>query len=272
MIGGDLPVEPTDRGLLLGDGIFETFMVIDGTALWRKAHLARLESAALELGILFDAAKIAGTIDGLLLRAEAPAHVLRVTLTRGSATRGLVGDGEKPTLLASLNPFSKELLFQPVTLATSTIRRNESAPSSRLKTLSYIDNIAAARKAVAKGAGDALMLNTGGNAASSTISNLFLVKDDRLITPALDQAILPGIMRQVLLDAATSLGFKALERPVAPAELMAAQAVFLTNSLRFIRPVTALDGLPLRTRNLGPLIDALCDLAQQQCGRDPRLI
>jgi branched-subunit amino acid aminotransferase/4-amino-4-deoxychorismate lyase len=63
-----------------------------------------------------------------------------------------------------------------------------------------------------------------------------------------------------------------LERPVAPAELMAAQAVFLTNSLRFIRPVTALDGLPLRTRDLGPLIDTLCDLAKQHCGRDPRLI
>jgi branched-chain amino acid aminotransferase len=272
MIEGDLPLEPTDRGLLLGDGIFETLLAIDGTALWREAHLARMQSAALELGIPFDAAKIGATIDGLLIRAKVGAHVLRITLTRGNAARGLAGDGEKPTLLASLDPFSKELLFQSVALATSTIRRNETAPSSRLKTLSYIDNIAAARIAVAKGVGDALMLNTAGNAASSTISNLFLIKDNQLITPSLDQAVLPGIMRRVLLDAAPGLGLNPLERPVAPAELIAAQAVFLTNSLRFIRPVTVLDGLPLRTRDLGSLIDTLCDLAKQHCGRDPRLI
>ncbi|MGH6820744.1 MAG: aminotransferase class IV, partial [Methylocella sp.] len=162
-------------------------------------------------------------------------------------------------------------LFHKARLATSSVRRNERAPSSRLKTLSYIDAIAAARETSAKGADDALMLNTAGNAASSTISNLFLVTRDELVTPSLDQAVLPGIMRQVLLDSAPSFGLRAVERPVDPAELMSADAVFLTNSLRLIRPVTALDKLPLRDRDLNPLIDRLCSLAKQQCGRDPRL-
>lgn len=272
MIEGDLPLQSTDRGLLLGDGVFETLLVIDRVALWRDAHLARMGSAATALGIPFEAAKIAGTFDHLLAGASPGTHVLRATLTRGSSVRGLAGDGEKPTLLASLDPFSKDLLFQPVRLATSAIRRNEHAPSSRFKTLSYIDNIAAAREAAAQGADDALMLNTAGHAASSTISNLFLIKGDQLITPSLDQAVLPGIMRGALLDAAASLGFTTVERPVAPAELAAAEAVFLTNSLRFIRPVTALDGRPLGTGTLAALIDTLCHLAKQQCGRDPRLI
>lgn len=272
MIEGDLPLKPTDRGLLLGDGIFETLLVIDGTALWRNPHLARMGKAAYELGLPFDTAKIATAIDRLLVRASQGAHVLRVTLTRGSAARGLAGNGEEPTLLASLDPFSKDLLFQPARLATSAVRRNEFAPSSRLKSLSYIDAIAAARAAAANGADDALMLNTDGNAASSSISNLFLITSDQLITPSLDQAILPGIMRRVLLDEAANLGLQAVERPVAPAELVTADAVFLTNSLRFIRPAAALDGNPLGARALDSLLDRLCDLAKQQCGRDPRLI
>lgn len=269
MLEGDLPLKPTDRGLLLGDGIFETLLVIDGTALWRDAHLARMQGAASELGIPFDGAKIAGSIDRLLARAPQGAHVLRLTLTRGSAARGLAGNGTEPTLLVSLEPFVKDLLFQPVRLATSAIRRNEHAPSSRLKTLSCIDAIAAARDAAAKGAGDALMLNTAGHVASSTISNIFLLKGGQLITPALDQAILPGIMRRVLLDAS---GLRPVERAIVPAELAAADAVFLTNSLRFIRPVTALDGNPLGSRGLASLIERLCDLATRQCGHDPRLI
>lgn len=272
MIEGDLPVKPTDRGLLLGDGVFETLLVIDGVALWREAHLARMEGAAGELGIPFNAARISGVIDRLLDGASSGSNVLRISLTRGNTARGLAGDGEKPTLLASLDLFSKGLLLQPARLATSAIRRNEYAPSSRLKTLSYVDNIAAAREAAARGADDALMLNTAGNAASSTISNLFLLKSEQMITPSLDQAVLPGIMRRMLLDEATNLGFKCQERPVAPTELVEADAVFLTNSLRFIRPVTALDGLPLGKRPLDPLADALCGLAKQQCGRDPRLI
>ncbi len=264
MIEGDLPLQPTDRGLLLGDGVFETLLIIDGVALWREAHLARMGESSRELGISFDVGKIARAIDGLLARTSTGAHVLRITLTRGRAARGLAGEGNAPTLLVSIDSFSKDLLFQPVRLATSSIRRNEQAPSSRLKTLSYIDNIAAAREAAAKGADDALMLNTAGNAASSTIANLFLVKGEQLITPSLDQAILAGIMRRVLLDEAADLGLRPVERTVAPFELKTADAVFLTNSLRFIRPVTELDGVAMGTRDLNFLVERLRDLAKHQ--------
>jgi branched-chain amino acid aminotransferase len=270
MIEGDLPLKPADRGLMLGDGIFETLLVINGCALWHEPHLARMKNSARELDLPFDAKKIAKTVDRLLSDTPMGAHVLRITLTRGTSARGLAANGEEPTLLVGLESFSEDLLFQPVRLATSAVRRNEHAPSSRLKTLSCIDAIAAAREASARGADDALMLNTSGNAASSTISNLFLLKGDQLITPALDQAILPGVMRRVLLDAAASLGFNPVERAVAPAEFAAADAVFLTNSLRFIRPVTALDGASVREGSLGPMIECLCNLASRQCGRDPR--
>ena len=66
-------------------------------------------------------------------------------------------------------------------------KQTMAAMSCRLKTLSYIDNIAAAREAWSHGVEDALMLNTEGNVACTTIANLFLLKDGTLVTPARDQ-------------------------------------------------------------------------------------
>jgi len=235
-------------------------------------HFLRLEAAAHDLGIAFDRDGLDDAVEEILTDAPPGHHVLRVTLTRGSAARGLAADGTSPSLLLTLDPFDAGLMFRPVTLARTAIRRSPASMASRHKTLSYIDNIAAAREAAARGAEDALMLNTRGGVACTSIANIFLLSGHTLITPARDQAVLTGIMRQALIHAAPRLGLAVEERAVKPAEIKAADAVFLTNSLRFIRPVTALDGKPLRTRDLLGLSQALCEAARLQCGHDPRMV
>lgn len=271
LIDGPLPLDARDRGLLLGDGLFETMLVLNGSPLWNNMHLARMESSARELGLGFQRASIDDAIAAILDGIDESHHVLRLTLTRGGAVRGLGANGGSPTLLLSLDPFDAALMFQKATLITSTLRRNPHSIACRLKTISYIDNIAAAREAAARGADDALMLNTAGNAACSTIANLFILKDGQLITPSRDQAILTGVMRQVLIAAAAHIGIATQERGVAPDELLAADAVFLTNSLRFIRPVTALDQQPLVSADLSGLMAAMSEAARMQCGRDPKV-
>ena len=271
-VEGPIAVARGERGLLLGDGLFETILVLNRKPLWGNMHFLRLEASAQELGIPFDRDGLDDAVAELLADAP-PAHqVLRVTLTRGSSARGLAAEGGAPSLLLTLDPFDSSLMFRPVALATSTIRRNPLSMSSRHKTLSYIDNIAAAREAAAKGAEDALMRNTKGAVACSAIANIFLLKGRTLITPARDQGILTGVMRQALIHAATRLGLAAEERVVKPSELKAADAVFLTNSLRFIRPVTTLDGKPLAQGDLSALVSTLCDAARLQCGHDPRTV
>lgn len=271
-VDGAIPVERGERGLLLGDGLFETILVLNRTPLWGNMHFLRLEASAAELGIRFDRDGLDDALQGLLADAPKTHQVLRVTLTRGSAARGLAAEGGSPSLLLTLDPFEPSLMLKPVTLASAAIRRNPASVSSRHKTLSYIDNIAAAREAAARGAEDALMLNTKGAVACSSIANLFLLKGRTLVTPARGQGILTGVMRQALLHAAARLGFTAEERAVKPAELKKADAVFLTNSLRFIRPVTALDGKALAQGDLSALVSSLCEAARLQCGHDPRMI
>lgn len=271
-IEGPVPIDAGDRGLTLGDGLFETFLVVNGIALWRNMHLARLEGSAHELGIAYDADAVNAAIDGLLEGAPRDHQVLRLTLTRGVAGRGLAGNARTPTLLGTLEPFDPALLFRPVTLFTSSIRRSQDSPAARLKTLSYIDAVAAAREAASHGADDALMLNTGGKLACSTIANIFLVRKNKLVTPARDQAILTGVTRQALIAAAQHIGILTEERAVTVVDLFRADGVFLTNSLRLLRPVTAIDRQPMPQADLARLADALCATARLQCGRDPRLI
>ena len=272
LVEGPLSVERGERGLLLGDGLFETLLVLNRTPLWGNMHFLRLEAAAQELGLAFDRDALDDAVDDILTDAPTGHQVLRVTLTRGSGLRGLAADGTNPSLLLTLDPFDPAMMFTPVTLASTAIRRNPASVSARHKTLSYVDNIAAAREAAAYGAEDALMLNTKGKLACSTIANVFLLMGQALVTPARDQAILTGIMRQALVHAAPRLGLNVEERAVRPAEIRKADAVFLTNSLRFIRPVVSLDGKPLAQGDLSPLVSALCETARLQCGHDPRMV
>lgn len=268
-VEGTLPLDAHDRGFLLGDGVFETVSVINHKPLWLDDHVQRMARAATELGLPFNAEALFAGLTEVLKKSAAQCEVLRITLSRGKAARSLAGDGASPSLLITLDEFATQNLFQSCRIKVSQVRRNEFAPSSRLKTLSYIDGIMAARE-VAADADDALMLNTSGHVASSTVANVFALHGDALITPSLDQGVLPGITRRILLD--KKLGFKPVERAVPLEDLVRADAVFLCNSLRFIRPITTLNGEPLGKGSLDRLIEGLGTLAKKQCGIDPRAL
>jgi branched-chain amino acid aminotransferase len=251
-----IALDARDRGFLLGDGVFETIAVRGHRPIWLSEHLARMETAAMELGITFDAEFIEAGVGAVLERSQAGFEALRVTLSRGATQRGLAGECIAPSLLITLDAVNESGSPASVSLKVSKVRRNEHAPSSRLKTLSYIDAIAAARE-VAGEADDALMLNTAGRVASTTIANIFLLRGNELITPGLDQGILPGIARRKLLGGARKFSMTPVERAVMLEEIFAADAVFICNSLRLARPVVKLDGRVLGTRLIEDMIKGL---------------
>lgn len=248
-----LALDVGDRGFLLGDGVFETIAVNHGHAVWLDEHLHRMADAATELGIAYDAQKIRQGVEAVLHKSVAKHEVLRITLSRGATVRGLAVDGTSPNLLISRNLFDLGMQPQSLRLAVSKIRRNETAPSSRLKTLSYIDGIAAARE-VAGTADDALMLNMAGHVASTTVGNIFLVRGSELITPQLGQGILAGITRSKILELSD---WNAKEAVVSLDDILAADAVFVTNSLRLSIPVATLDGKALGNLSIQDIKDKL---------------
>ncbi|MCK0196836.1 aminotransferase class IV [Ancylobacter sp. 6x-1] len=258
-------VSTQDRGFTLGDGVFDTALALGGVVMARARHVERLHNSAQAIGISIERNKIEVALDEAMTPAP---QILRTTITRGIAGRGLWPNGDVvPTLVVGSAPWSPSLIGQPARLAIATGRRNSLSNITNLKTLNYLDHILAAREAAKAGVEDALMLNIGGRVACSTIANVFALKQSRLATPPLIEGCLPGVMRGILLETAPMLGFEPVETALTVEELMAADAVFLTNSVRFLRPVTAIDGQRTGTapEATDRLLRHLLDLAEAEC-------
>ena len=230
------PFDLSDRGLLLGDGAFDTALVLNGRVFGANAHVDRLLGALATLHIEANPAAIREAIAALIPQAER--HVLRVTVTRGPGLRGLAPRGaERPTVMASLSPLPGDVFWPRLSMNVAAIRRNETSPSSGIKALSYLDAILAMREAAGKGFADVLFLNGAGRVACASVGNVFALIGAELVTPPLSDGVLPGIIRGFLLDQCDQLDLAARTRSLSLDELCAADAVFMTNSLRLIAPV-----------------------------------
>ena len=221
-----------DRGLLLGDGLFETLLAVDGSVPHLSAHLDRMAAGCETLNLPFtrDEAE-------RLVREAAPAagrFAVRLTLTAGSGGRGLDRPAA-PSIRLFATAAKSEPVTTPASLIVASVRRNEGSPVSRLKTLSYLDNVLARAQARAAGADEAVLLNNRGEIACAGAANLFWVEGGRLFTPRLDCGVLAGITRARLMT------LEAVEEVAAGVEALGrAEAVFLTNSLIGVRPVSRL--------------------------------
>lgn len=260
-----------DRGFTLGDGLFETMPVFGGRV-WRLAdHLDRLERGLAVLGFSVPRARLEADVAAMAERAPNAGGVLRLTVTRGSGARGLAPPAmPTPRVVVSLAPFNPALVFEPTSLATVGLRRNDRSPVARLKALPYLDNVLALREAQEAGARDALILNTHGRIACSSVANVFRLVGNELETPPVDDGVLPGIARSRLLERAADLGLDAVERSLTVQHLIEADAVFLTNSVRLVQPVERLGDAPLPVpARLRRLLDTLLDDIRADCGTAP---
>ncbi len=220
-------IDPSDRGLLLGDGLFETVRVRDGGPRLWPAHAARLAAGAAALGLPLPQVDLPAAIGAVLGANALRDAAVRLTLTRGVGPRGVAPPEPcAPTLLITSAPLASPPP-KPVSLciARSTCR-NERSPLSRTKTLNYLDAMIARREALARGFDDAVMLNTQGRVTEATAANLFVRIDGHWLTPPVEEGALPGVLRGALL----AVGFAA-EAAMTEAALFGADEMLLTNSL-----------------------------------------
>jgi branched-chain amino acid aminotransferase len=264
------PFDLGDRGLLLGDGVFDTALALDGRVAFAAAHRDRLVAAAAALGFAVEPARIDQAMRALA--AQFPQAAIRTTVTRGSGPRGLKPPAEpRPTLFASAGPLAPGLAGAPLRLWPTQIRRNDTAPTARLKTLGYLDAVLAAREAAEHGFDEALFRNTKDAVACGGTGNLFAILDGRLVTPPLTDGVLDGIVRAEILRLAPACALACQERSLTLDTLMRADAVFLTNSLRLLAPVEAIGATVLASaahpavaslaRALRARVAAACEVA-----------
>lgn len=250
-------VRADDRGLLLGDGVFATMRARRGRCFARVEHLRRLGLGAELFGLalpmpltdLGDVAEEAARRTG-----EADAYV-RVTLTR-TATGGT-------TLLVH----ARRLELPPATLRAAGARVGFVAPARPppacadpyVKTTSYAGSVLARREAERRGLDEGLQLAVDGTVACGSMANVFAVRGDVVVTPALGSGCRAGVTRGVVLELARSLGLAVAEETISPEQLASADEVFLTSTRIGCLPVAEIDGRAVRGAPASPRARALHD-------------
>jgi branched-chain amino acid aminotransferase len=222
----DTPIDPTDRGLLLGDGVFETLRAEHGRPWHLALHVHRLRAGAAVLGFAPPACLDAAGDAARDLAGHLPHAALRITLTRGPAPRGVLPPADpRPTLLITAAPLASPALPARAIVAAATCR-NEHSPLARIKSLNYLDSILARQEAAGLGADEAILLNTAGRIAEASAGNLFVRFGADWVTPPVAEGALPGIARGLILAAGL-----ACEAPIEPGQLAGASAAFTSSSL-----------------------------------------
>lgn len=267
----DGAIAANDRGLLLADGVFDTALVLGGRVFRIDEHLDRLVTSAGVLEIPVLRKDLLAAMSALAARQVNGS--IRLTVTRGPGPRGIALPADPhPTILGSSALLTPSAMFSTIRLDVSSIRRNETSPTARVKSLAYLDAVLANHAARQAGADEALFLNTGDRLACSALANIFVLKDGELSTPPLADGVLDGITRRWVMVHAAEFGFSVRERSLGLADLAGA-TVFLTNSLRLISPAT-LDPSTIGQPDgpLTTLMTGLCEAIAAECGIDPRAL
>lgn len=247
-----LPV--TDRGLQYGDGVFETMAISRKKILCWEQHYQRLVIGCRHLNII-------PPPDDLLLQeakrliAGDQVAVLKLIVTRGTGGRGYRAPdpAPPPTRVLGLYPwpdYPVSYATEGITLRLCKTHLSRNRLLAGIKHLNRLEQVLARNEWQDAAIAEGLMLDSENNVIAGTMSNLFLVNGEKLLTPALDQCGVNGIVRQAVLDYAGKLSLACDISPVSRDELLQADALFVTNSIFGVWPVRQLESRSYTDHNV----------------------
>lgn len=241
---GDKPaLLVSNRGYRYGDGLFETIKVINGKILLAQYHFERLFSGLsllkFEIPKLFTAVKLTEEILGLCKKNECEQQArVRLSVFRGNG--GLNDEDKTLQYVIECWPMDEsvnKLNENGLVIDIYPDAKKSCDVFSNLKTANFLPYTMAALYAKENKLNDCLLLNESGHIADATTANLFIIKDGIIITPALSEGGVNGVMRRHLLERVKvkGPGFKVEESIITIDDLFHAEEVFLTNAIKGIR-------------------------------------
>ena len=263
---GQAGVHIEDRALQLGDGIYEVANVTDGQPLDEEPHLDRMERSLRELGMAMPMARGALKIvmREMIARNRIPDGYLYMQVTRGAAKRDHVPleDGTRPTLIITMRGQDRAALAQRLEkgIAIST------QPDIRwgrcdIKTVQLLPNLLAKQAAKKAGAFEAWLVDEDGFVTEGASTSAWIVdKDGTVITRDLSHDILPGVTRQIMLQAMAEAQIKVVERKFTVAEALAGREAFISSATGTAVPVVTIDGKTIGNGAPGALTQRIRDL------------
>ena len=248
-----------DRGFIFGDGIYEVIPVFGGRLFRLPHHLARLDAslAAIRLRNPHTAQEWGDILTRLLADPEKENatgdHSIYLQVTRGVAPRDHAFPANvTPTVFAYAQPLKTapaEQLAQGVAAITTDDIRWQRCD---IKAIALLANALLRQQAIEQGAVEAILVREG-IVTEGAASNIFVVKNKRLLTAPKGPYILPGITRDLIVEIASANDIACDERPVGIEALRAADEVWMTSSTKEILPITRIDGAPVGNGKPGPM-------------------
>jgi len=260
--GDYLPIEEAkvsvlDRGFIFGDGVYEVIPAYGGRLFRLEQHLQRLNDSlqGIHLENPLDNAHWQEIIEDIVRRNENDKQDQSIYLqvTRGAAKRDHVFPDEiSQTIFVMSSPMqavSQEKLDKGVSAITHDDIRWRYC---HIKSIALLPNTLMRQVAREAGADEAI-LNRDGKITEGAASNVFIVKNGKIITPAKGECLLPGITRDLILEIARAANLEFSESDISLSDLQSADEIWITSSTKEILPVTQLDGKPVGNGKPGPL-------------------
>jgi branched-chain amino acid aminotransferase len=242
MVSGKEPIlMASNRGYRYGDGLFETMKVVNGNIALNQFHFERLFSGLsllkFEIPRLFTAEKLQQEII-LLCKKNGCENLARVRLSAFRGNGGLYDEDKTLQYIIECWPLNESvtrLNDNGLVIDIFPDARKSCDKFSTIKSANFLPYSMAAQYARENKLNDALVLNTTGNIADSTIANIFIIKDDVVITPGLEEGCVSGVMRRHLLEQFRVSGISFQESKLGVSDLTTAEEIFLTNAINGIR-------------------------------------
>jgi 4-amino-4-deoxychorismate lyase len=235
-------IAATDRGLLYGDGLFETLLIHRGQAILLDQHLQRLQQGCAVLGLDYPQS-LRDEIQLFLNSSQATEAVLKIILTRGSGGRGYKPPAvPDPVRILQLHPLPDNISRNRQQGIRVIVCQHPVSSNSRLaglKHLNRLDQVLASRELL-EGIDEGLMLDDAGLLVEGTRSNVFLVSAGKLYTPDLSRAGVAGIMRSWLIERFAAQQIDVGISRVCVRQLESISEMFICNSVFGVWPVSQL--------------------------------
>ncbi len=216
-----------DGGIFFGKGVFETILIKD-KPIFLNEHIKRLNEAIEKLAI--GEAINSNNVEQFIKENNIKNTVLKILITE----KNIIYTTRK-------NKYTKEDYKNGFRLKFSEVLRNPTSMLTYIKSINYLENLIEYEKAQNKGYNEAIFLNIEGNVAEGCTTNIFLVKNNKLITPKVSSGILPGVVRQWVID-----NYSCEEKYITKDELLHADEVFLTNSVVGIIKVSSIEEIQFK--------------------------
>lgn len=260
----DAKISVYDHGLLYGDGVFEGMRIYSNKVFKLQEHLVRLWESAASIGLAMPLTidQLSADVKECVAKNELEDGYIRLIVTRGSGSLGIdpnrCSDPQVIIIADKITLYPDEYYENGLDLVTAaTIRNNPAALNPRIKSLNYLNNVMAKMEGLKAGCVEALMMNHKGEVAECTGDNIFIVQNDRLLTPPIDAGILEGITRNTVLDLAEDMGIPTAETPLSRHDIFIAQECFLTGSAAEVIAAVRLDDRTIGDGKPGPITKKL---------------